>query len=371
MKRVVIIAAFFLFMLLTACAKKQELSDGERDIKICPIGMGGNTICKEGYLRDIDGFLCISDYDSGKTVPICSKPNCLHNRRYDHDNENLNCHATYPGIIGGAYIYKHKLYAYCSEGINRTVIFESDLNGENRRVFASFDYRIMSRGVLCDGYFYSTVEYHIFADNSIRPERIDEYIIKVDLNDGRSEVYSLQQIPYYVNLVTVFDEQAIVIFVESDDPNELAEDWDEWIKAVRICSFDMKSGSITCLNPPRTVGVVNPIGNQLYYQLAEGSRYVLYRMDMFRSDLPPERILERDTEIDMTSFSVLDGELLFYDERSDFQKRVAIAGDLDDSWLVGVSSEAGAFIGYGVIRKEDFRNSVDKILLFEEVNLLE
>ena len=105
-------------------------------------------------------FLFYTDKETLQTVPVCSKPNCLHYEETDQERREL-CNAYFTGILGGGgsmFYYGGKLYipeyGMSSSEIN---INEFSLDGTVRKtIFTINNKEIVSCNMLFHrGYFYA------------------------------------------------------------------------------------------------------------------------------------------------------------------------------------------------------------------------
>ena len=105
-------------------------------------------------------FLFYTDKETMRTVPVCSKPNCLHYEETDQERREM-CNAYFTGILGGGgsmFYYGGKLYipeyGMSSSEIN---INEYSLDGTARKTIFTIDNKeIVSCNMLFHrGYFYA------------------------------------------------------------------------------------------------------------------------------------------------------------------------------------------------------------------------
>ena len=103
-------------------------------------------------------YLFYTDKETMQTVPVCSKPNCLHYEETDQEKREL-CNAYFTGVIGACmFYYDGKLYipeyGRSSSEIN---INEFSLDGTERKTIFTIDNKeIVSCNMLFHrGYFYA------------------------------------------------------------------------------------------------------------------------------------------------------------------------------------------------------------------------
>lgn len=95
-------------------------------------------VTKNCIINEDNKFITYTDIETGKSMPLCNKPEC------DHSSESCNANIPGPYGLDFIYYYKNSLYMFGLEGDFYKII-QADANGSNRKEVASFKaYRSMS-----------------------------------------------------------------------------------------------------------------------------------------------------------------------------------------------------------------------------------
>ena len=81
---------------------------------------------EKGYYVRLGEFIYFCSFEHEKLIPLCVRPDCLHNKEEDEEKKQLcMAYVTNRGILGGVQYYKEKLYA------NYQSFFSGTQNGES------------------------------------------------------------------------------------------------------------------------------------------------------------------------------------------------------------------------------------------------
>ena len=258
MKRITVICSFFIFLMLicSACMEDREekgeygTSAVDGGYEVIHLLDGSLMPSTEGLLRNVQEVLYISDYSTGYTVPICSRPGCEH-KRASAENPNPDCYAAYTDIILFATFFDDYLYVFCYSGENHTVVYQSSKTGENRRLVAECDYVLSGDAVLSlkDGKIFFSEYFEkdgVREENSIYSYR--EYSLGgFDLEENSFfELTGILESGYgYVTLLEVCDGRLYYNCLESDSADYSAEYFNANRKTMYLDIESGETGDIT------------------------------------------------------------------------------------------------------------------------------
>ena len=151
-------------------------------------GILGNPITdsEDAYYFDHEQYLYSKDKKTGKSAPLCNKPDCTHDAQAMNPDGSSNCNA-YFGYVRNLAYYQGKLYVIENEGV-----YEMDVSGSTRKELLQFK-EIPSCGMVHRGYLYLA-----FTDFNGAPEdyteeemadrgcRVERY--RLDQWNGKPEV---------------------------------------------------------------------------------------------------------------------------------------------------------------------------------------
>jgi hypothetical protein len=135
-----------------------------------PISMGGfGTEIDGGILFNEKGLACYYDIEGGTLIPLCSRPDCLH-EPYSFENLEPDCPAAILSRDGSFYgAYKGKLWYLKREEPDCSVLCQADMNGEN--VVERFEVPVVGNlsgnQILWNNCLYLASTRSIFDDNEI------------------------------------------------------------------------------------------------------------------------------------------------------------------------------------------------------------
>lgn len=133
-----VVCAAAMALSLGSCGKKQVQTE--------PTALGANITVSDSYaFRVEDDRLKVWDLATNCYDIFCSQPNCKH-KTLAQDSES-RCTAVAPESgqeIRYAFIYENALYMVCSGDLNETVIYKSDIDGQNRKHFMTAEVTLSS-----------------------------------------------------------------------------------------------------------------------------------------------------------------------------------------------------------------------------------
>lgn len=248
MKRIVTLL-ICICLLLCSCAEKGEPKGSDRPNII---SFFDNVYDIGEFYMDFQDRICFGDLNSFVSLPICSKPNCLH--------DSSDCGAVGLSMTTVVIYYGDSLYYFLDTIVQKKggeneyncELYKCSLNGENRKKISalppgfSTDY---SMPKILDG---STV-YFIAAkptlENGSTSKNMPYYLCSYDLATNEfNEIAKLCEGYYsYAVLLGVFNGR--IYFRHSSYP-ELVEktDNDFWNRIYSYSCYDMKTGEISEAN---------------------------------------------------------------------------------------------------------------------------
>lgn len=151
-------------------------------------GILGNPITdsEDAYYFDHEQYLYSKDKKTGKSAPLCNKPDCTHDEQAMNPDGSSNCNA-YFGHVGNMAYYQGKLYVIEDEGV-----YEMDVSGSTRKELLQFK-EIPSCGMVHRGYLYISFTDFWSAPEEYTEEEMQEMSYRVeryrlDQWDGKPEV---------------------------------------------------------------------------------------------------------------------------------------------------------------------------------------
>ncbi len=245
MKRIAILF-ICICLLLCSCAEKGEPKGSDRPNFI---SFFDNVYDIGEFYMDFQDRICFGDLNSFVSLPICSKPNCLH--------DSPDCGAVGLPMTAVIIYYEDNLYyfldtivqkkgsenEYCSE------LYKCSLNGENRKKINtlppgfSTDY---SSSKILDGSTLYFIAAKPTLENGSVSKNMPYYLCKYDLaTDEFNEIAKLCEGYYsYAEQLGVFDGR--IYFRHSSYP-ELVEKTDDdfWNSIYSYSCYDMKTSEIS------------------------------------------------------------------------------------------------------------------------------
>lgn len=135
-----ILAAVAVALLLCSC------DNAKTESAIETTDFCANAAVSDGYVFRVDNErLNLWDTQSNTYDIFCSQPNCKHKTLAE--DKNSACTAVAPDKdqeIRYAFIYKNSLYMICAGNLNETLIYKSDKDGQNRKLFMTLDITLCS-----------------------------------------------------------------------------------------------------------------------------------------------------------------------------------------------------------------------------------
>ena len=131
MKIAAISAAGIVVVSAGAVLLKKQFGDERREYSDLSLGLGTVNVCDEGILSSERGFVHFTDFASGESAVLCSRPDCR------HDDEN--CYAYFDEPVFED-IYDGSLYVVDNgDTLNGSKIYKCNTDGSDRKVIAEFD----------------------------------------------------------------------------------------------------------------------------------------------------------------------------------------------------------------------------------------
>lgn len=260
---------FISLIFLSSCSvSKAEVDYYDRDYPV-KVGMdfeGGFLYKKFG-----DTVLKVFDYESRSLVPLCAKPNCLHN--------STDCNAVRKNDADSIFLYHNKLYVFDTDveaadasatiGRVRTTITVSDTDGNNEKTLIKFDgeYEDAYSSYIYNGSLYFVVKIHNDIDianggaSYSNADYSENKLLMLDLSGGKiTEICSLLKgYGCITDIICMTVNKAYIstLYKEEEAKYEDYGSAEEWIEAANkikpICgniTVDLATGEITGEEPP-------------------------------------------------------------------------------------------------------------------------
>lgn len=305
---------------------------------------------------DDDGCICYTDDETGIMMPLCTRPNCLHDKAGTRE-EQEKCNAIYlDGEIVAAFMINRRLYVLTNEGQNHAVLYRSDFDGSNRRKiaeaeFSADSYRIqMRRQVL-----YFTARVYTYDLSGMPSEEMDYFIAGYDLNKNRFEEITERHHDYgQINIMGIDDEKITYLLQERSEAMVIDEDdFDKAFEGEKILQHSFSDGSdkVVFEKAFRSATYFNDI---IYYQTHQGAEYTLYAYDCKQGT---DTVLHKG-ESDAVYF--VNGKILLWSEMTDWQHQMRPVCEFKDKLLIWDVGDPEDVVS-GIIHPSDYLDNVPNI----------
>lgn len=257
-----------LIFLSSCSAGKADSDHYDRDypVKVSMDFEGGFLYSKFG-----DNVLKVFDYESRSLVPLCAKPNCLHNSN--------DCNAVRKNKVDSLFLYHNKLYVFDTDveavdaaaavGRLKTTVTVSDTDGNNERTLIKFDgdYDDAYPSYIYNGNLYFIAEIHNdigIADGGASYSSADyteNKLLMLDLSSGKiTEICSL--LKGYgcitdITCMTVHKAYISTLYKKEEAKYEDFDSVEEWIETANKIepirgniTVDLATGEIRSEEPP-------------------------------------------------------------------------------------------------------------------------
>ena len=266
--------------------------------------------------------------DAKKYVPVCTKPNCTHNSKTSPD-----CNAVV-NDARGIYKFDDRLYFFDFSAEGRLQLIQADLNGSNRRVVSElfgeyalmYNYKRFSYAedhvlVVCQDILdLDNSEERAPSESASNAEYYTSYIVKVDLNTGKTEeLVKRRDHLSTINGAVIHDNRLIYSYWHYEgDPFTQAEDEYVLLRG-GIYSVDLATGEETLLSGDFQCMLIQNNSFDSFepektvcYSL-DRDDYTLYIYDMTAGTFEPIGVT-----VDPLAFTVADGrDIVFLSDRDD------------------------------------------------------
>ena len=186
---------------------------------------------QEGYLYEKGDVLWFYDFESGQRVVLCNKPDCQH-RPYSWDkNPDPECNAVLPvaGPFSGFAMHDGFVYMFYHYGLNETVVYRQNPEGDGQKLFAEFGWEIdfTSDIVFKDqmAYFVGK-QLYLDEEGFVDPLKLKSTILGLDLQTGKvSELTEVKDdYLHWIIQMQVIDDAVYYNYNYYDDEMELTEE---------------------------------------------------------------------------------------------------------------------------------------------------
>lgn len=258
-KRYFIMLCICVCCLLTGCEKEKISYENTyvagQDFQYMYYGSAyefGLTMAEteEGYYKLMENYILYTDKETMKTVPLCGKTDCLHEKETDPKKKE-NCNAYVDTKDGFLYLCQNKLYTMkkvYEEDQNQTTaiyfeLYEISLDGSKRNKVCTLKEDNVELWLIHRGKMYFDAKqqgkdekmHPVLKSVDLKSGKIEEIIFLEDLYDGM-----VQDFQAYGNYVYVY----ISGLNREVEETEEAEDWadaqvDRWL-AIHIQTGEVK-----------------------------------------------------------------------------------------------------------------------------------
>lgn len=348
-------------------------------------------ITKNCIINEDNKIITYTDIESGKSMPLCNKPDCAHS--------DVSCNANIPGSFGLEFIYyyKNNLYMFGTEG-NFYKIIQADANGANRKEIVSFNgYRAMSSKIASSDSIYfiynknsklpdgetNTSESYSSMENEY-PQQLE--IAKFDFNTKKvTTVYTFPN--RYQSIIILHNIDNDNIYYEyqyNDRPMQDYIDKDGQIDESKahksyhkgIAKIDLVSKKNVALKDDKNMAIYKSFDNKIYYfginkeslnldgtynslDLSTGETTKLFTLDLIKHNGG-----DISLAIDKEELIINDGKnkkIYFYDLNGKRKKTLDNPGfyiidSCNDIYLVGIKDPW--IFSYNYIKKSDIDKKV-------------
>lgn len=290
-----------------------------------PPGCQNVVKCGKGYyILDENGILYVTDITSGTAIPLCNKPNCLH-EPYDYE-----CYANIWAVDGTITYNNGYIYYTFPADVNSTgggtelYRLKTDGSGSSELVFQSE--KPTYKWIIHRDYLYRAYQEYI-SDNIENADKCRLYIEKISLkNISETKVIydSEEYLPYAsFQYLAAFDEYLYYSTIYENDGEDAGHTYCYLIedeKTTELLQPDGKSGDLR----------VHPIADKLVFRAQYGK-------SVYQCDLNSENVEEIAVLKDKNIYFYTDGTYIYEDNYFIFHAdEVGISGPNADSRIVEV-----------------------------------
>ena len=179
---------------------------------------------EKGIYFSVNNTLLYFDYDTMDSIPLCSKPNCMHNNETDPEKQ-AQCEAYFPAIswYSRVYLYNQSLYVFHRTGIGSqySALTKVSLDGTERKTLFTFECFIPSYAIVHRGRFYCVVE--TVSENAERFGELRSYSLDAPREEPVCH-FKYKGRPNYESVINeLFAYGNNVYFIERQDDNTEVE----------------------------------------------------------------------------------------------------------------------------------------------------
>ena len=307
MKILRIIITVGLVVLMTACGQNAneptaQIDFGDMFVKSDSLGYDGRLYdqllfsveTENGvYFMDNSEMIHFYDFDSGKSVLVCNKPECRHDRwgLDTPEAERCNAHLGYTCIFHQGFVYDGSLYIITADMEQRGRVIRSDLDRSNQEVIAEFEttwfgnFYVRENIVYFSGAMpvYETGEYGVTEF----PKKTVFWLYGVDLRTGQVMELTERRTEYNGE-VSVISAVGDDLYLSVNYCNSFYDgtNWDEADNQIELYDYDITTGEMNRLN----VEITAPAGGA--FMIANGFAYLMERES-------PDSVTDRIVAVDL------------------------------------------------------------------------
>lgn len=351
MKKRLLIIMFFMLLMIGGCKKEEQLPEEIAFYDRFSLGRDGILYCSD--------LLYITDYTTGVTVPLCDKPNCAHEPR-SGTNENPQCNAVYPGFMCAAFLYRDQLYVFTEDGMNHTIVYMAESTGEGRRKIAEADYTVYGISVFQDGKAYFSAEREGYQEGSSLRQEKEVFISSFDTADQRFENLTAPDPSLWATEICGITREEIILRRYSF----LGDDEKDWTKvSVAYIAKNLATGEERTVYEGPADDFRNPcvVESGIYYYFNKDGAY-----ECWKKETDGNEVFVYAAESLTNDRPVINGEPVFYKDKSDFQKELVVLCTCGDKIFVLDGHRGGR---HGIITTDNYLGSIDEIVHPEFPNM--
>ncbi len=282
---VVKVIIFLTVLLVTGCGETEEETGTVARAEL----IFGSSCSEEGAITYADKRLTYYDLESGESTVLCTKAGCSH----QSPEECSACFDVESEEDLAALLHRGKLYVMANSDLEKSVLYEADRNGQNRKELAALDYVLAGDSTLiAEGdYLYAALE-EVHTDKTTGEVESFPVLLRISLSSGKTEVLNPPQKEYMARITldrvrdgmvyyrTVFwDKNREVMDNIDDTESEKAKKiWEKYRHEI-LCTYDTSTGESEKTEGEKDIKYtfLSQDGDRLYYVEENGDVYVWNR----------------------------------------------------------------------------------------------
>lgn len=153
---------------------------------------------ENGYYLFLRNFLYFFDNETQKIVPLCNRPDCLHDKE-ENEEQKERCHAYFYNPMDDLQIqyYDGNLYSINShtDNLEECVLYKIPLDGSERTIIKTFDRTKITYWITHRGYLYYMTGHYSFTDEEGGTVSGDEGFFRLSLKNPSAAIEQIYETP--------------------------------------------------------------------------------------------------------------------------------------------------------------------------------